>query len=160
MGALRSFSARDGMSSPRLWLNCRVPREFPQHPDLAAMLGLVLHQVVEDPLRRHVVVGEVARAAELLDRHPAEGRQQPVANGVQPPQVLVETDALDPGEATPRVAVRARQERRHLVGIRLLLQDLDVEPVGLDQGEVVEDRADAVAAFGRRPVDRPRVDAD
>ena len=54
------------------------------------MLGLVLDQVVQHPLRRHLVRRQAARPPELRERHLLESRQQLRPHQPQPSQVVRE----------------------------------------------------------------------
>jgi len=58
-----------------------------------------------------------------------------------------------------RLAVRPGKKRGKVGRIRVQFQDLRDEPVGLDQGDVVQQRADAVERSGRIPIDHLWADA-
>src|SRR5262249_6025573 len=102
---------------------------------------------------------EAARTAELGRRHAAQARQQSPANGVQARQVSCKAQSLYLREVASCVAIRMGQQRDHVGGVSSLPKNLDVQPVGLDQREMVKNRPDAIAASSGYPVDRTLVHA-
>src|SRR5215217_3186369 len=89
------ISKGEMLSAGRFSSSCH---DHPQHPDLATVLGFMLHQVVQYPFGGHGVVGEVAFASELIQGHATERGEHPLTHSIEPQQVRVQADSLGEGE--------------------------------------------------------------
>jgi hypothetical protein len=117
------------------------------------MLRFMLDEMVQDPLRRHVVLWQGTSAAELPRAHVAEDGEQAISHESEPFEVSVKRLGEHRRETAIGVACIGREEGDNVSGIGLVSpQHLGIEPIELDQRDMIEQRANAVAAFGWRPV--------
>jgi hypothetical protein len=68
-----------------------------QRPNLAAVLGLVLHQVVEHPLRRDIVAWQCSNSPKLGEVHLLEGSKQALPHDAEPAEMIRKRQSLDLG---------------------------------------------------------------
>ncbi len=73
--------------------------------------------------------------------------------------MLVQRLAIDPRQVLVRLAIGPREQPGNLSWVVRQLQDLRRDPVGLDQGDVVQQRADAVERSVGIPINHLRADA-
>lgn len=124
-----------------------------QHADMPAMFGFVLDEMAQDPLRRHVVPWQIAGAPELLHAHVAEDDEQTITHASEPFEMSVKRLGDDRRETALGVTRIGRKQRGNFPWPGFAaFQHLSIEPVELDQRDVIEKRAYAVAALKRHPV--------
>ena len=119
---------------------------------IAAMLTLVLAQVMDHPLRADHPAHGLPNPKELLVVHRPDVSQESLADTVHSLQVRLNGLAEDWCQATIFLAYVVGEDLSHPTRIAGP-EDVGVEPVGLDGGDVIEQRPDRVGEPGRKQVD-------
>jgi predicted ATPase/class 3 adenylate cyclase len=108
---------------------------------------------MDHPVGRYVVLLETAHAMKVFVGDWFQPAQDDLSDTVDTCAMLVQRLPVDPREVLIWLAVRPREERGQLSGVVAQLQDLSGHPVGLDQGDVVQQRANAVEGRIGVPID-------
>lgn len=85
-------------------------------PELGAVFGFVLRQVMHNPRRRNVVLGQAAQPVKVLFGHRPEALEQQSPDNREPGQVLVQGFADDDREDAGLVAVFGGKQAHQFSG--------------------------------------------
>ncbi len=127
-----------------------------QLSNLSAVFRLVLRQMIDYPGRADPITFQASRAVQVLIAHSPQLIQEQRPDGVESLNVPVESDTADMGETPVRVAHIIREHRAHILRERSA-ENFGKQPIDFDHSDVVEKRADRVAAAGRPAVEHSLV---
>jgi hypothetical protein len=115
-----------------------------------SVLSLVLDDAVDRPIGRLVVGIEPTDAMEIVVGHRSRPLQDERTNARESIDVCFEILAIGSRQMAVALAIGPRQQALDLERGVSQLEDLVDDPIRLDQGDVIEQRADAVAPDGSR----------
>lgn len=135
-------------------LGCLAAQEIPPNSrHLRAMLGLVLKEVMHNPVRRDIVIVAPSWQMKVARGHRLEAIKEDRPNGTQSGKMPGHSLTCHRGELPVGVTIHERKQG-WLGGTGVLVpKDVGEEPIGLDQGDVVQQRGDAVVAPGRHNIE-------